>query len=634
MSRDLPNLGLKGGYADGDDDWGGEQNENLLKLSTLVQGGVAEIRAAVPGSPTPGLVIILDETNVGHPNAVAVWEGEVGAEAWTYFAPEPGWLLWDNDQEKYLTFDGATWEILATGGGGGGASDLADLGDVDVTTVAPRNRQALVYDTATDKWIPGKPASRSGRAGWVAAATWHWTGAAVVIDSSTNVASITRVDDGLYEIFFTEDAPAADYEVFGAGEFAAGATTDGIRGGSFNLGGGRGTSSCQIYMDKESVGAGGGFDAPRMSIMMFSMGELPFGVIGEGGEDRIKASGYFVIDGAGPDLMLVNGINVASITRLAEGQFEIEFDTPLDSIEYGVNVNARFGDNNDNLVCLPAIDRHVGSGFLTDKITFLCPTSTDAALHDPVFLAFEIYDPVVQASGGGGSSGGYNKIANAIDVPPETPSAWDEEWDEDDTVVIPTGWTWENRTGSGSTYNAGIKNRKLVMAQLSPTSGWNFAGVVKDKPVGDFDIITKLTLSGIVRDYCSVALCPYDSVTNKFVSASFHARGRGRFFISWNRWNGFNSLNTDNSYEVGESTMYLRLKRVGTSINAYFSVDGEFWQHSPDAAAETEGDFLPADWDKVGFFLKSENTQIAVHAVCHWIRDYQAENLFVEDYWA
>lgn len=125
MSRDLPNLGLKGGYNIGEDDWGDDQNANLLKLSVLVQGGVTEIAPDVPGTPTPGTVLILDETNATNPNAVAVFEGPVGEEAWSYFEPAPGWLLWDNDQAAYVTFDGTAWAVLETGGGGADYPDFA-----------------------------------------------------------------------------------------------------------------------------------------------------------------------------------------------------------------------------------------------------------------------------------------------------------------------------------------------------------------------------------------------------------------------------------------------------------------------------------------------------------------------------
>ena len=48
-----------------------------------------------------------------------------------------------------------------TGPAGSGASSVSALTDVDLT-VAPTNGQALVFDTATNKWIPGSVAAGSG----------------------------------------------------------------------------------------------------------------------------------------------------------------------------------------------------------------------------------------------------------------------------------------------------------------------------------------------------------------------------------------------------------------------------------------------------------------------------------------
>ena len=507
-ARDFPNLGLKGGYEDHEGGWADDMNSNLLKLSALAQGTVLSKVNATPGSPVTGQVYLFSGTHPTQANKIAIYEGATGEEAWTYVTPQEGWLVYNQDENYYEKFDGAAWAELATGGGGGGG-DLADLGDVDVVTTPPEDGQALVYDDATGKWKPGNVASGGGGGGagnWAAAATWHWTGTDVVIDTATNVVSITRSDPGLYEIIFDTEAPDADYEVFAAGEFAAGATTDGIRGGSFNNGGGRGTTSCKVYIDKESVGAGGGFDAPRMSVMMFSMGALPFG---GGGQDY--------------------------------------------------------------------------------------------------------------------------KIQNAIDVPPVPASAWNEEFDEPDSLGLPAAWTWFNRTGSGQSYDAGIFNRKLHVRQTIPTGGWNFVGICKSPPAGDFDIVSKVTISGLARDYVSVAPTVFDSVSGKFITASFHARANGRFFISWNRWNNYNSLNTDNSFEVGTPTMYIRVVRVGTVISAMFSPDGEQWtRYTTD---ETEGVFLPSGWDQFGFFLKSENGSYPIKAVIHWVRDYQLNGLNDEDPW-
>lgn len=48
------------------------------------------------------------------------------------------------------------------GGGGGGASTLDQLDDVDTTTVAPADGDALVYDVADQKWKPGQVTGGGG----------------------------------------------------------------------------------------------------------------------------------------------------------------------------------------------------------------------------------------------------------------------------------------------------------------------------------------------------------------------------------------------------------------------------------------------------------------------------------------
>lgn len=118
-ARIFPNLGLKGDYDEHEAGWGDDQNLNLLILSVLSQGSVDEKVSAEPGAPAPGTVVILDETEPTNPNAIAVFEGPVGAEVWTYIEPKEGWLLYNKDAGYYEKFDGAVWAELALGGGGG-----------------------------------------------------------------------------------------------------------------------------------------------------------------------------------------------------------------------------------------------------------------------------------------------------------------------------------------------------------------------------------------------------------------------------------------------------------------------------------------------------------------------------------
>lgn len=119
-ARELPNLGLEGGYEEHEDGWAEGMATNLLKLSVLVQGGVIDKVAAEPGSPTAGDVYLLDETHATHPNEIAVWDGEPTEEAWVYFEPQEGWLIFNRAAGYYEKFDGTVWSELETGGGGGG----------------------------------------------------------------------------------------------------------------------------------------------------------------------------------------------------------------------------------------------------------------------------------------------------------------------------------------------------------------------------------------------------------------------------------------------------------------------------------------------------------------------------------
>jgi len=159
-AHNLPNLGLTGGFVLGEDDWGDEMNVNLLKLSTLVQGGVLGRIDAVPTDPAPaeGDVYILTTDNT-----IAVFD----EAAWTYFAPREGWLIYDRGTDEYLTFDGAAWAVLETGGGGiedapadgkrygrrDGAWDEIPADEVGITD-APIDGTA--YSRQDGQWVPAE----------------------------------------------------------------------------------------------------------------------------------------------------------------------------------------------------------------------------------------------------------------------------------------------------------------------------------------------------------------------------------------------------------------------------------------------------------------------------------------------
>lgn len=103
--RTLPGLGLTGFWPAGTNDWGDENDVNLLKLSSLVQGRVASRTSTLPGSPSQGDRYIVLDSDPTNPNAVAVYDDG----AWVYFTPDSGWELWVDDENDTAKFNGSAW---------------------------------------------------------------------------------------------------------------------------------------------------------------------------------------------------------------------------------------------------------------------------------------------------------------------------------------------------------------------------------------------------------------------------------------------------------------------------------------------------------------------------------------------
>ena len=158
--RTFPNVGLKGGYAAGEDGWGASQNANLLALSALVQGTVISKVSATPGAPVNLDVYLFDQTHPTQPNKIAIFENAV----WTYITAKEGWLVYNQDKNYYEKFDG-TWAELATGGGGGGAAlpfkgALLKLTATEAVAAAvdvPVPWDAAEYQSGATFWAIGTP---------------------------------------------------------------------------------------------------------------------------------------------------------------------------------------------------------------------------------------------------------------------------------------------------------------------------------------------------------------------------------------------------------------------------------------------------------------------------------------------
>lgn len=121
-------------------------NEALRMLDAVVQLAVADRNlAAPPAEPANG------DRYIVAAGASGGWAGRVGQvaawqdDAWTFFAPMPGWLAWVADESVLVAWDGGGWAIAGGGGGGGGGGESSPLFGVN-TTADGTNRLSVKSD--------------------------------------------------------------------------------------------------------------------------------------------------------------------------------------------------------------------------------------------------------------------------------------------------------------------------------------------------------------------------------------------------------------------------------------------------------------------------------------------------------
>lgn len=154
------------------------------KLTGIEAGATADQAAAeVPFTPAG----TLEATNVQA--ALEELDGDVSGLSATSVPFTPaGTIAATNVQ--------AAIEEVASEAGGGGATDLDDLTDVDTTTTAPNDGEALLYDSGAGLWLPGAVSGGGGGGGGALAVvryapasrqTYNTTSTSLVDADATNL---------------------------------------------------------------------------------------------------------------------------------------------------------------------------------------------------------------------------------------------------------------------------------------------------------------------------------------------------------------------------------------------------------------------------------------------------------------
>lgn len=139
--RQLPGLGLYGFWTLGSNGYKTQNDENLLKISALLQASAISFVSFLPGVPTNGDIYILDATADIHKIAVR------DNGAWTLLTPDAGWMVYVVSESGFYVFDGSTWGALDAAPG---LPVLAGAGDANKALRANGPGTAYVLVTVQD----------------------------------------------------------------------------------------------------------------------------------------------------------------------------------------------------------------------------------------------------------------------------------------------------------------------------------------------------------------------------------------------------------------------------------------------------------------------------------------------------
>lgn len=108
----LPGMNLQGGWSPGESGWGPAMNDNLFKLSVMVQARVLSRSTALPGSPGPTDIYIVPPGSA-ESDMIAAWDDE--AQDWVYYPPTAGTEVFVADESLYIYWEGSTWRTRPIG---------------------------------------------------------------------------------------------------------------------------------------------------------------------------------------------------------------------------------------------------------------------------------------------------------------------------------------------------------------------------------------------------------------------------------------------------------------------------------------------------------------------------------------
>lgn len=110
--RALPGLGLVGFWDEGSNGWKPDMDENLRRLSALVQLNVASRTVPLPSNLADGAVYIVPDNAGANAKRLALRDNGT----WVYLSPIKGLRATVKDEDKFYWYNGTAWVEEQTGG--------------------------------------------------------------------------------------------------------------------------------------------------------------------------------------------------------------------------------------------------------------------------------------------------------------------------------------------------------------------------------------------------------------------------------------------------------------------------------------------------------------------------------------
>lgn len=200
-------------------------------------------------------------------------------------------------------------------------------------------------------------------------------------------------------------------------------------------------------------------------------------------------------------------------------------------------------------------------------------------------------------------------ITNLLDVWPESPSAWDDNFNNE---ILDSKWIWLNR-GEAS-YD--LTELKGFIKLTKPEEGINLRALVQARPVGDFSIMVKF-VSGATyvgsELYAGVTLV--NSITGAHMLAGMRNTGAALNMgqLSYTDFIGGAPYGYAN-YKPVSTFYWVKIVIIGTNYNVYYSPNGILWG-DPSFTGP-----VPLDFDKIGIGVQIGNGVKGHSAYFDWFK--------------